>query len=41
MVLSPSVRGAICRRLATSRIQMLRPWVATTISLAVVGWATS
>ena len=36
-----SVCSGICRRLFTSTTQMLRPCVATTISLAVVGWAIS
>ena len=36
-----SVCSGICRMLFTSTTQMLRPCVATTISLAVVGWAIS
>ena len=36
-----STSGVIWRRLATSTTHTLRPWVAITISVAVVGCATS
>ena len=39
VVLALSTSGVICRNALTSSTQMLRPCVAATISLAVIGWA--